>query len=131
MRRRYTAEGFIAKMCRARELVPAVNLTSDVIVGHPSEDDAAFAETLATVRRIGFTKVHTFPYSPRPGTVDAADDRVPAAVKRDRSRRLRRLSDVQGDDYTPFVVEGAGRGAMVEALARAVGGGAVLATLRP
>jgi threonylcarbamoyladenosine tRNA methylthiotransferase MtaB len=156
MRRRYTAEAFIAKMGRARELVPGVNLTSDVIVGHPSEDDAAFAETLAAVRQVGFTKVHTFPYSPRPGTVDSGDDRVAAAVKRDRSRRLRGLSDAQAarhlaakigrselvlvetedgrgycDDYTPFVVAGAGRGAMVEALARAVDGGAVLATLRP
>ncbi|MDX6547113.1 MAG: threonylcarbamoyladenosine tRNA methylthiotransferase MtaB [Gaiellales bacterium] len=155
MRRRYTADGFIAKMGRARQLVPGVNLTSDVIVGHPSEDEAAFAETLAAVRRIGFTKVHTFPYSPRPGTADAGDDLVPAAVKRDRSRRLRMLSDAQGarhraakigrrelvlvetddgrgycDDYTPFVVEGAGRGAMVDALGRAVEGGAVLATLR-
>jgi threonylcarbamoyladenosine tRNA methylthiotransferase MtaB len=145
----------MAKMGRARQLVPGVNLTSDVIVGHPSEDDASFAETLAAVRRIGFTKVHTFPYSPRPGTADAGDDLVPAAVKRDRSRRLRMLSDAQGarhraakigrrelvlvetddgrgycDDYTPFVVEGAGRGAMVDALGRAVEGGAVLATLR-
>jgi threonylcarbamoyladenosine tRNA methylthiotransferase MtaB len=155
MRRRYTAAGFASKMGRARELVPGINLTSDVIVGHPSEDDAAFAGTLAAVRAIGFTKVHTFPYSPRPGTADAGEDRVPAAVKRDRSRRLRTLSDAQGarhraakvgrrelvlvetddgrgysDDYTPFVVEGAGRGAMVDVLARAVGGAAVLATLR-
>ena len=155
MRRRYTAAGFASKMRRARELVPGINLTSDVIVGHPSEDDAAFAETLAAVLAIGFTKVHTFPYSPRPGTADAGEDRVPATVKRERSRRLRTLSDAQGarhraakvgrrelvlvetddgrgysDDYTPFVVEGAARGAMVDVLARAVGGAAVLATLR-
>jgi threonylcarbamoyladenosine tRNA methylthiotransferase MtaB len=155
MRRRYTAAGFASKMGRARELVPGINLTSDVIVGHPSEDDADFAGTLSAVRAIGFTKVHTFPYSPRPGTADAGEDRVPAAVKRDRSRRLRTLSDAQGarhraakvgrrelvlvetddgrgysDDYTPFVVKGAGRGAMVDVLARAVAGAAVLATLR-
>src|SRR5919204_452055 len=41
----------------------------------------------------GLTKVHVFPYSPRPGTATAADDRVPPAVKRERSARLRALSD--------------------------------------
>ena len=40
--------------------------------------------------------MHVFPYSPRPDTRDAGDDRVPAAAKRERSARLRRLSDRQG-----------------------------------
>ncbi len=61
MRRRYTAAAFVAKMLRARELVPSVNLTTDVIVGHPSEDELSFEQTLEAVRAIGFTKVHVFP----------------------------------------------------------------------
>jgi threonylcarbamoyladenosine tRNA methylthiotransferase MtaB len=154
MRRRYDAAGFVAKMMRARELVDGVNLTTDVIVGHPSEDDAAFEQTLRAVRAAGFTKVHVFPYSPRPGTRDAGDDAVPAADKRRRSQRLRRLSDAQGarhraakvgrrervlvetgegrgycDDYTPFIVEGAAVGEMVEAVALSADGAAVRATL--
>jgi threonylcarbamoyladenosine tRNA methylthiotransferase MtaB len=154
MRRRYDATGFVAKMLRARELVDGVNLTTDVIVGHPSEDDAAFELTLRAVRAAGFTKVHVFPYSPRPGTRDAGDDAVPAADKRRRSQRLRRLSDAQGarhraakvgrrervlvetgegrgycDDYTPFVVQGAAVGEMVEAIALSADGAAVRATL--
>jgi threonylcarbamoyladenosine tRNA methylthiotransferase MtaB len=154
MRRRYDAAGFVAKMLRARELVDGVNLTTDVIVGHPSEDDAAFELTLRAVRAAGFTKVHVFPYSPRPGTRDAGDDAVPAADKRRRSQRLRRLSDAQGarhraakvgrrervlvetgegrgycDDYTPFVVQGAAVGEMVEAIALSADGAAVRATL--
>jgi threonylcarbamoyladenosine tRNA methylthiotransferase MtaB len=154
MRRRYGRAGFVAKMLRARELVEGVNLTTDVIVGHPSEDEAAFEQTLRAVRAAGFTKVHVFPYSPRPGTRDAGEDAVPAADKRRRSHRLRRLSDAQGarhraakvgrrervlvetgdgrgycDDYTPFVVQGAAVGEMVEAIALSADGAAVRATL--
>jgi threonylcarbamoyladenosine tRNA methylthiotransferase MtaB len=156
MRRRYAAAAFVAKMLRARELVPLVNLTTDVIVGHPSEDEASFEQTLEAVRAIGFTKVHVFPYSPRPGTRDAGDDAVPASVKRRRSQRLRRLSDAQGarhrdskvgrrervlvetvdgrgycDDYTPFVVEHAGCGEMADVVAVSSNGVAVLARLQP
>jgi threonylcarbamoyladenosine tRNA methylthiotransferase MtaB len=155
MRRRYDAATFVAKMLRARELVEGVNLTTDVIVGHPSEDEASFQETLHVVRAVGFTKVHVFPYSPRPETRDAGDDTVPVAVKRQRSQRLRRLSDAQGarhraakvgrrervlvetadgrgycDDYTPFVVLGAAVGEMAEVLAGSTSNRAVLATLR-
>ena len=64
-----------------------------MIVGFPAEDDAAFERTLATVRTAGLTKLHVFPYSPRPGTRTAADDTVPPEVKRERSARLRALSD--------------------------------------
>ncbi|MGZ4430994.1 MAG: MiaB/RimO family radical SAM methylthiotransferase, partial [Gaiellales bacterium] len=92
MRRRYSVSGFLAKMARARELVPEVNLTSDVIVGHPAEDAAAFSRTLAVAQEIGFGRVHVFPYSPRPGTANAADDPVPAAEKRRRSEALRACS---------------------------------------
>jgi len=142
MRRRYTATAFLRAMGRARERVPGVNLTTDVIVGHPAEDDAAFERTLAAVRAAGFTRVHVFPYSPRPGTADEASDPVPAAVKAQRSRRLRELGERQArahrralrgtrqlvlveteagrgyaDDYTPLVVPGGRPGTMVEVVA--------------
>jgi threonylcarbamoyladenosine tRNA methylthiotransferase MtaB len=142
MRRRYTAARFLAAMRRARERVSAVNLTTDVIVGHPAEDDAAFERTLAAVRAAGFTRVHVFPYSARPGTADEASDPVPAAVKAERSRRLRELAERQArahrralrgtrqrvlvetdggrgytDDYTPVVVSGGRPGTIVEVLA--------------
>jgi len=124
MRRRYTTATFLKKL---EPLADEFNITSDVIVGFPAEDDAAFERTLATVERAGLTKVHVFPYSPRPGTVTAADDPVPPAVKKERSARLRALShelclrrwrskerDVvlvdrpgrgYGDDYTPWLVD--------------------------
>ncbi len=118
------------------------NLTSDVIVGFPTEDEAAFERTLSLVEEAGITKVHVFPYSPRPGTETAAADTVPPAVKKERSARLRARSEElcrrrweaklgttdrvlvdrpgrgYGDDYTPWLLD-AEVGAFVRA--RAVG----------
>ena len=85
MARRYDAATFVERVGRAR----GMNITTDVIVGFPSEDECAFERSLETVSRIGATKVHVFPYSPRPGTRTETADPVPQPVKRERSRRLR------------------------------------------
>jgi threonylcarbamoyladenosine tRNA methylthiotransferase MtaB len=138
MGRRYTASTYLRRVRAAAEF----NLTTDVIVGFPAENGAAFERTLAVVEEAGITKVHVFPYSPRPGTRTAAEDTVPPAVKKERSARLRALSaraaetqwrsklgseDVvlvdragrgYGDDYTPWLVD-APVGELVRA--RAVG----------
>ena len=114
-----------------------------MIVGFPGEDEHAFDGTLATVERAGITKVHVFPYSPRPGTATAAEDTVPATIKRERSARLRALSqeaclrrwrgkigredvvliDRPGrgfsNDYSPWIVEGR-IGELVEVRGKAV-----------
>jgi threonylcarbamoyladenosine tRNA methylthiotransferase MtaB len=139
MRRRYDAATYVRRVARAE----GFNLTTDVIVGFPAEDDSAFERSLATVAASGITKVHVFPYSPRPGTSTARADPVPAAVKRERSTRLRAASDEAcrrrwerrvgsedvvlldrpgrgyGDDYTPWLVEGP-LGELVRARAVAV-----------
>src|SRR5581483_9201161 len=89
MGRRYTTATYLRRLA---PLAAEFNLTSDVIVGFPSEDGTAFERTLDVVERAGLTKVHVFPYSPRPGTATAAQDPVPASVKKERSARLRELS---------------------------------------
>ncbi len=128
MGRRYTVATYLRRLAPLRE---EFNLTSDVIVGFPTEDERAFASTLRTVREAGLTKLHVFPYSPRPGTVTAGDDAVPPGVKKERSARLRAASheaclarwrtkvgrdDVvlvdrpgrgYGDDYSPWLVDAA------------------------
>jgi threonylcarbamoyladenosine tRNA methylthiotransferase MtaB len=146
MGRRYSASQF------ERRLAPlaGLNLTTDVIVGFPAEDDAAFERTLSLVERLGMTKVHAFPYSPRPGTRTEAEDTVARDAKRDRGARLRALSDElcrrrwqarvgttdrvlvdrpgrgYADDYTPWLVEGE-VGAFVAARGVGVGAEGVLA----
>jgi threonylcarbamoyladenosine tRNA methylthiotransferase MtaB len=94
MGRNYDSAGYLAAVARLRERVPHVNLTTDVIVGYPTEDDAAFERTLELVREAGITRVHTFSFSARPGTeADRCGDPVAAAEKKRRSRELRGLSE--------------------------------------
>lgn len=96
MGRRYTAEEYLAHIARVREAAPHVNVTTDVIVGFPTEDDRAFERTLDAVDAAGITRVHVFPYSPRPGTVAAAlGDRVAPAEKKRRSQVLRGRSELR------------------------------------
>jgi threonylcarbamoyladenosine tRNA methylthiotransferase MtaB len=125
MGRRYSVATFLRRLAALRDF----NLTTDAIVGFPGEDERAFSNTLSTVAEAGITKVHVFPYSPRPGTVTAGDDTVPPAVKKERSARLREASDAAcrarwqakvgrldtvlvdrpgrgyGDDYSPWLVD--------------------------
>ena len=89
MGRRYTAATFLRRVAALDDF----NLTTDAIVGFPAEDETAFATTLRVVEEAGITKVHVFPYSPRPGTATAAADTVPPAVKKDRAARLRAVSE--------------------------------------
>jgi threonylcarbamoyladenosine tRNA methylthiotransferase MtaB len=141
MGRRYSAATYVRRVRPLRDF----NLTTDVIVGFPGEDESAFARTLELVERVGITKVHVFPYSPRPGTKTAAEDSVPRAVKKERGARLRAASEEAcrrrwrqklgavdtvlvdrpgrgyGDDYSPWLVPPeVPVGALVRARAREV-----------
>ena len=126
MGRRYTTKTYRDRLAL---LDDDFNLTTDVIVGFPAEDDQAFGRTVQTLREAGIARVHVFPYSPRPGTRTATSDAVPPSVKKNRVAELRALSaelerrhwatklgreDVvlvdrpgrgYGDDYSPFLVD--------------------------
>jgi threonylcarbamoyladenosine tRNA methylthiotransferase MtaB len=125
MARRYTSATYLRRL----EPLADFNLTTDAIVGFPTETESAFRNTLSVVNAAGITKIHVFPYSPRPGTVTAADDTVVPAVKKDRAARLRAASEAAclvrwrekigaddvvlvdrpgrgyGDDYSPWLVD--------------------------
>ncbi|HLH66424.1 MAG TPA: MiaB/RimO family radical SAM methylthiotransferase [Solirubrobacteraceae bacterium] len=95
MGRRYTAAEYLDRIARVRRVLSDVNITTDVIVGFPGEDEAAFGRTLETVERAGITRVHVFPYSARPGTVAAAlPDVVQPDDKRRRGQAMRALSQL-------------------------------------
>ena len=125
MGRRYSVSTYLRRVAKAE----GFNVTTDVIVGFPGEDEEAFESTLRTVAAAGITKVHVFRYSPRPGTRTAAEDTVPARVKKERGTRLRAASEEAcrrwwrgklgsedvvlvdrpgrgyGDDYSPWLVD--------------------------
>jgi threonylcarbamoyladenosine tRNA methylthiotransferase MtaB len=96
MGRHYGADEYLEHIASLRAAAPAVNVTTDAIVGFPTEDERAFERTLEVVDAAGITRVHTFSYSPRPGTAaDALGDRVAPAEKKRRSQALRGHSEVR------------------------------------
>lgn len=96
MGRHYSVEEYLGAIAALHAAVPDVNVTTDVIVGFPTEDDEAFGRTLDTIDAAGISRVHAFPYSPRPGTVaEGLGDRVPPDEKKRRSRELRGRSEVR------------------------------------
>ena len=92
MRRRYTAEEYLAAARRLQDAFPGCALTTDVLVGFPGETQEEFEQTLAFCEQIGFAKMHIFPFSRRAGT---AADRMPGqlsrALKTERARQMAAL----------------------------------------
>jgi len=89
MLRRYTREGYLDCVRRLRQAVPAIALSTDIIVGFPGETDADFAETLSLVETVGFDDAYTFIFSPRDGTpATRLPGAVPAHVAGERLQRL-------------------------------------------
>ncbi len=92
MGRRITTEAFAAMVARAREIAPAMAVTTDVLVGFPGETQADFEESLAFVEEMAFARLHVFRYSEREGTPAVRlPDRVPHRVRTARSKRMRAL----------------------------------------
>jgi threonylcarbamoyladenosine tRNA methylthiotransferase MtaB len=92
MRRRYSVTRFLEKIEQMREQLDRPTFTTDMIVGFPGETDADFELSAKACRRIGFLKVHVFPFSARTGTRAATfTDALPAQVIRERAARLGEL----------------------------------------
>ena len=86
MGRRYTTRQFAELVRAARERIPGVSITTDVIVGFPGESDREFEASLAFVEEMRFSRLHVFKYSPRPGTPAALmPNPVPPPVAQTRS----------------------------------------------
>jgi tRNA-2-methylthio-N6-dimethylallyladenosine synthase len=89
MNRGYSRDRYLGIVDRAREIVPGLALTTDIIVGFPSETEEEFSQTLDLVERARFDSAFTFKYSPREGTAAARmEDDIPTAVKKERLERL-------------------------------------------
>ena len=111
MGRRYDSAGYAATVARVRAVVPGVAIHADVIVGFPTEDDAAWKRSLAFIRDIGFAGIHVFRYSARPGT---AAVRMTGAV--DEGAKKRRATDllaVAAEGRAAFAARHVGREASV------------------
>jgi threonylcarbamoyladenosine tRNA methylthiotransferase MtaB len=92
MRRRWGTRLFLDRCRLVRQSLDNPAITTDVIVGFPGESEADSQATLDTCRAAGFSKIHSFPFSPRKGTPAAEmRDNVPGDVKAERSHRLGQL----------------------------------------
>ena len=89
MNRKYTASEYLKKVELLRKIVPDCQLTSDIMVGFPTETEEDFRATLDLVREADFSTAFTFVYSPRSGTKAAAmEGQIPEEVKKERIMRL-------------------------------------------
>ena len=92
MNRKYTKEEYVEKVCKLKELIPGISLTTDIIVGFPSEKEEDFEKTLELVRECEFEGAFTFIFSPREGTpASKYEDNTPLEVKKERLYRLNEL----------------------------------------
>lgn len=116
MRRPGSRAHFAALVACIREKMPCVAITTDVMVGYPGETDEEFQATLEFCRAMAFSRMHVFPYSPRPFTFAATqENQVPRAVKEARRQALTRLGQEMANSFArrwvgqvvPVLVEGA------------------------
>ena len=93
MHRHYTVEQFREMCRRIKDFRPDFNITTDIIVGFPSENEQQFKESCDFAREMGFSHIHTFKYSIRSGTKAASmPNQVPENVKTQRSEVMRQIS---------------------------------------
>lgn len=99
MSRRYDTEQFTHIVDKLRAEFPGCSITTDIIAGFPGETDEEFTETVEFIKKIGFAKIHVFPYSIREGTVAAEMKQVPPMV---RNRRVKALTEIANGLETAF-----------------------------
>lgn len=93
MNRKYDKEYFINKINELRNIRPDMSITTDVIVGFPNETEELFNETIETIKKINFSKLHVFPYSIREGTkASLMENQILDSIKKQRARVLIDLS---------------------------------------
>src|SRR5512139_3897292 len=100
MARKTTPESFRELVAAAREAIPDVAITTDVIAGFPGETEEEFAESLAFVREMNFADGHVFTYSPRPGTGAAKmKGQIRPELRKKRNHILRDVLDESAESY--------------------------------
>ncbi|MBC7690892.1 MAG: tRNA (N6-isopentenyl adenosine(37)-C2)-methylthiotransferase MiaB [Methylotenera sp.] len=105
MGRHHRIEHYFAQMERLRELNPEVGITTDLIVGFPTETEEEFEETIKLLDRVQYYNIFAFAYSPRPGTRAAKlPDDVPDSVKNERlNRLLQHQLEISGRNFAECV----------------------------
>ena len=105
MHRRYTSAEYYAACETLRRFMPDCAITTDVIAGFPGETEAEFADTLAFVEKVGFARIHAFPYSRRSGTLaDRMPDQVDEGKKHIRTNQLIELGNKLEENFVKALI---------------------------
>ncbi|MGQ9657003.1 MAG: tRNA (N(6)-L-threonylcarbamoyladenosine(37)-C(2))-methylthiotransferase MtaB [Fimbriimonadales bacterium] len=100
MNRPYDQAFYLDVIRRLRARVPNCAISTDIMVGFPGEDEAAFQNTCFVVEQVAFCRAHLFRYSPRPDTpAEALRQQVPDSVKAERLQRLQQVSKAAAQRY--------------------------------
>ncbi len=100
MNRHYTRAEYLEKCAMIYEAFPNASITTDIIVGFPTETEEDFLQSLRIVEEAGFAQIHAFPYSPREGTnAYKRYKELPAAVKKERVERILKQGAIEKEKY--------------------------------
>ena len=100
MNRHYSADEYLTSVNLLKKYYDRPGITTDIIVGFPGESDEEFEETAAFVKKVGFLKVHVFPYSKRDGTYAAKmSEQVAPEIKKRREDRLIAICEEVAKEY--------------------------------
>ena len=93
MNRRYDSAKYLKTIEKLRKAMPDIGITTDIMVGFPTETEDDFQKTLEIVEKVRYSNAFTFIYSPRKGTPAAKMEQIPYAVKQERISRLIKLQN--------------------------------------
>ncbi len=100
MRRRYTCDNYLDAVQKLKEKWKNAAITTDIMVGFPGESEEDFKDSMEFAKKIGFAKMHVFPYSRRPGTVAAAmENQIPQQTKKIRAAEMQKVADCCEDSF--------------------------------
>ena len=106
MNRHYTREEYLQKCQMIYNAFPNAGITTDIIVGFPTETEEDFLQSLQIVEEAGFSQIHAFPYSPREGTnAYKKYKELPATVKKERVERLLKVGQAQKEKYLQAFID--------------------------
>jgi threonylcarbamoyladenosine tRNA methylthiotransferase MtaB len=95
MNRHYTREEYVQKVDLIREYFPDAGITTDIIVGFPTETEEDFIDTVKLIERVDFSDIHPFPFSPRSGTVAYKMQDLSPEIKKQRLAVLLKIKEEQ------------------------------------
>ena len=99
MNRKYTTAEYEDRVKALRAEFPDMSLTTDIITGFPEETEEEFAETIEYAKKLGFAKIHVFPYSEREGTKAADMPQMDMSIRKARAKRLIEVSDELASEF--------------------------------